>query len=149
MKVYPLLIVCQATGALHTEVAHNYSTGAFLLAWDHFTSRRGYPGKVFSDKGSQLTSAGNMVAFGTEETWAEIEQESAKQGTEWEFAPAGAQFRNGLAEARVKAVKQTEYVLHHLENRHDTRPSDIRRQGACRLTSCLLGSWSRSRRANG
>ena len=107
MKVYPLLIVCQSTGALHTEVAHKYSTSAFLLAWDHFTSRRGYPGKVFSDKGSQLTSAGNMVAFGTEETWEEIEQESAKQGTEWEFAPAGAQFRNGLAEARVKAVKQT------------------------------------------
>ena len=107
MKVYPLLVVCQATGALHTEVAHNYSTSAFLLAWDHFTSRRGYPDKVFSDKGSQLTSAGNMVAFGTEETWTEIEQESAKQGTVWEFAPAGAQFRNGLSEARVKAVKKT------------------------------------------
>ena len=107
MKVYPLLIVCQATGALHTEVAHKYSTSAFLLAWDHFTSRRGYPDKVFSDKGSQLTSAGNMVAFGTEETWSEIEQESAKQGTVWQFAPAGAQFRNGLSEARVKAVKKT------------------------------------------
>ena len=32
LKAYPILLVCQATGALHTEVAHNYSTDAFLLA---------------------------------------------------------------------------------------------------------------------
>ena len=107
MKVYPMVFVCQATGALHTEVAHNYSTAAFLLAYDHFTSRRGYPAKVFSDKGSQLTAAGKVVAFGDANTWDQVEEESAKQGTEWEFAPAGAQFRNGLSENRVKMVKKT------------------------------------------
>ena len=107
MKVYPLLLVCQATGALHTEVAHDYSTAAFLLAFDHYTSVRGYPIKVVSDKGSQLTSGGNHVAFGSEETWQHVEETSARHGTDWEFVPAGAQFRNGLAEARVKAVKKT------------------------------------------
>ena len=108
MKVYPMVFVCQATGALHTEVAHDYSTAAFLLAYDHFTSRRGYPAKVFSDKGSQFTAAGNVVAFGDAKTWNQVEEESAKNGTEWEFAPAGAQFRNGLSENRVKMVKAYE-----------------------------------------
>ena len=107
MKVYPMVLVCQATGALHTEVVHAYSTAAFLLAFDHYTSVRGYPTKVYSDKGSQFTSSGNVVAFGTEKTWGEVEEAGARQGTTWEFAPAGAQHRNGLAEARVKAVKVT------------------------------------------
>ena len=30
MKVWPLLFVCQATGAMHFEVMHDYSTGAPL-----------------------------------------------------------------------------------------------------------------------
>ena len=38
---------------------------------------------------------------------------AAKSGTTWRFAPAGCQFRDGLAESRVKAVKKT---FHHLTN---------------------------------
>ena len=61
MKVYPLILVCQATGAVHTQVAHDYSTSAFLLQWDHFVAIRGRPTKVVSDCGSQLTSSDNTV----------------------------------------------------------------------------------------
>ena len=113
MKVFPMVFVCQATGALHIGVMHDYSTHALLLQWDHFTAIRGVPAKVVSDRGSQLTSAGNTVAWGADgrqdgsKVWAEVESVSARRGTKWEFVPAGAQFRNGLAEARVKAVKQT------------------------------------------
>ena len=39
--------------------------------------------------------------------WSRIAEDGAKDGTEWEFVPAGCQFRNGLAESRVKAVKST------------------------------------------
>ncbi len=117
MKVWPLLIVCQATGALHTEVAYNYSTAAFINCWEHFTAVRGHPGKVVSDKGSQLTSSRNTVAWSAAECpagwdWDEVEARGARRGTEWVFVPPGAQFRNGLAEARVKAIKSTlDHVL--------------------------------------
>ena len=43
--------------------------------------------------------------------WKELEEAGAKAGTEWEFVAAGCQFRNGLAEARVKATKQ---MLEHM-----------------------------------
>merc|ERR1712105_7251 len=33
------------------------------------------------------------------------------QGTEWQFVPAGCQYRNGLAESKVKALKST---LNHM-----------------------------------
>ena len=31
MKTWPILFVCQATGALHMELMHNYGTEALLL----------------------------------------------------------------------------------------------------------------------
>ena len=74
----------------------------------------GDPAKLVRDSDSQLTSAGNTVAWGADgkqdgsKLWAQVESVSARRKTSWEFVPAGAQVRNGLAEARVKAaVKQT------------------------------------------
>ena len=39
--------------------------------------------------------------------WVEVVEKTAGKGTVWEFVPAGCQYRNGLAESRVKAVKAT------------------------------------------
>ena len=35
-----------------------------------------------------------------------MEEAGARSGTIWEFVPAGCQFRNGLAEARIGAAKR-------------------------------------------
>ena len=43
--------------------AHDYSTSAFLLQWDHFMAVRGRPAQVVSDQGSQLTTSDNTVKF--------------------------------------------------------------------------------------
>ncbi len=63
MKTWPLLIVCQAIGAVHTELMHDYGTEAFLLQWNCFTAVRGDPAVTMSDCGSQLTSSSNVIAF--------------------------------------------------------------------------------------
>ena len=118
LKCWGLLIVCQATGAVHVELTYSYSTDAFLNAWQRFTAVRGVPRKVVSDKGSQLTSCRNTVAFTDANSpkacdWARIKEAGARAGTSWEYVPAGCQFRNGLAEARVKAVK---HAMDHMVN---------------------------------
>ena len=112
MKVWPLLLVCRSTGALHTQLMHNYGTEAFLLQWENFVAIRGTPMKVVSDQGSQLTSADNYVRWEEKESpkgweWEKIQAKAARGGTEWVFVPAGCQWRNGLAESRVKALKST------------------------------------------
>ena len=61
MKVWPLAIVCQSTGAVHVQVMHNYGAEAFLLQFSHFTAVRGDPQKIVSDKVSQLTFAAKHV----------------------------------------------------------------------------------------
>ena len=116
MKVWPIIFVCQATGAVHVNVMHNYGTDAFLLQFQSFVSIRGTPAKVVSDKGSQLTSSTNVVAFTQKEDpanwgWDKVKSKMVGSGTEWEFVGAGCQYRNGLAERRVMVLKR---MLEHL-----------------------------------
>ena len=95
---------------------HDYRTQAFLLQWHRFTALRGHPAVAVSDCGSQLTSSKNTIAFPDKEApknwdWESVEHDGASHGTVWKFVPPGAQFRNGLAERRVAALKHT---LEHL-----------------------------------
>ena len=67
---------------------------------------------VVSDQGKQLTSSSNAAAFKAKESpdawnWEKMKQTGARAGTNWVFVPAGCQFRNGLAEARMRAIKHT------------------------------------------
>ena len=97
MKVWPIIFVCQATGATHYEVMHDYGTEAFLLQWRHYRSIRGNPAIIISDQGSQLTSSKNIVAITAKEDpgnwdWNRISQESLESRTQWRFVPAGCQY---------------------------------------------------------
>ena len=44
--------------------------------------------------------------------WDEISKSSAKKGTVWRFIPPGCQYRDGLAESRVKMMKKSLVHLH-------------------------------------
>ena len=57
--IWPLLLVCQVSSAVHLKVMHYYSTVTFLLQWRRFVAIRGCPAVVVSDKGSKLTSKEN------------------------------------------------------------------------------------------
>ena len=106
LKTYPLVIVCLNTGALHLQVMHQYSTAAFILQWEHFVSIRGRPKWVHSDPGSQLKGAANIVAGGESLDLSALVEPEARCGTQWKFCPTASQWRNGRAEACVKALKQ-------------------------------------------
>ena len=94
---------------------HDYGTEAFILQYRSYVAIRGKPAKVTSDRGSQLTSKGNVVVTPAEHPanwgWQEVADRTAQEGTVWEFVPAGCQYRNGLAENRVKVVKKTLAVM--------------------------------------
>ena len=98
---------------------HSYGSQAFLLQWEHFCALRGHPQHVVSDKESQLTKAANYITWLDKEDpakwgWAEISDISARYGTKWNFVLAGTQWRNGLAESRVKLMKST--LQHTMSN---------------------------------
>ena len=79
-------------------------------------TRRGRPGSVTSDKGSQLTSRQNYIVFGLPDSpkceslkewnWEKDKTEGTKKGTLWQFVEAGCQWHNGLVENWVKKIKK-------------------------------------------
>ena len=54
LKVWGIVFGCLTTGALHCEIAADYSTDAFFIAFAAFTALRGMLSFIHSDKGSQL-----------------------------------------------------------------------------------------------
>ena len=113
MKVWLALFVCLNTKAISIDIAPGYSTADFLLAYSSHISIRGVPLYVHSDRGSQLVAAHKDLSEDhLKYDWDHIAQSSLKQGTMWEFAPAGGQWRNGVAEAFVKKFKLSFYHLY-------------------------------------
>ena len=106
LKVWNVLFVCLNTKAVTMYLAPGYSTDDFLIAYDSHVSDHGKPGKVHSDRGSQLVAAEKVVQF----DWDVIAQ---KTGTTWDFTPAGAQWRNGAVEIFVKKFKKSFELLYH------------------------------------
>lgn len=109
LKVWNVLFVCLNTKAIAMYLAPGYSTNDFFVAYDSFISERGIPTTVHSDRGSQLVAAGKEVV---EYDWDCIAHRTSAQGTNWDFAPAGAQWRNGAVEIFVKKFKKSFELLY-------------------------------------
>ena len=69
MKTWPIVFCCLNTGAVHVELSHTYGTDSFLLQYSNFTSLRGNPVSVYSDRGTQLVKASSYVAGESPDTW--------------------------------------------------------------------------------
>ena len=102
MKIWNVLFVC-------LYLATGFSTSDFHLTYSSHMSDHGIPTTVYSDKGSQLLAAGKEVA---NFDWDSIASKFSVQSTNWVFAPAGVQWRNGAVEKFVKKLKRSFKLLH-------------------------------------
>ena len=105
MKGWILVYCCQATRAVALYLVPGYSTADFLLMHDRFTSARGIPSKILSDRGSQLVAGSISIAdkdlpFKAYD-WERVTREN--KCSNWEFVPIGCQYRN-QTEAMVKIL---------------------------------------------
>lgn len=110
-KGYICLFVCLATRAVHLEVVSDYSSVAFLAAFDRFSSRRGRPAIIFSDNGTTFTGADRQLQGLFNAACSQhhdVAEALANLNTKWTFIPPHAPHFGGLWEAGVKAAK------HHL-----------------------------------
>ena len=112
LKVWGVVFCCMASRAIHTDVVSDQSSEGFLLAYQRFTSLRGHPRKLWSDPGTNFVGAKpaleQLYSFLDKLDRAELEENAAKNGTEWSWKihPADSPHRNGAAEAAVKIVKR-------------------------------------------
>ena len=62
---------------------------------------------IYTDKGSNLTRASANVQDSAKKwDWAKVQDSTARLGTSWRFCLAGSQWQNGLAEAKVRHMKE-------------------------------------------
>ena len=106
-KCYGVIFVCLTMGAVYVDVASDYTTDSFLQVLRRFASVRGWPSTIFSDKGSNLVGASNLLKKVVQDLdWSKINSYNVDKGTKWIFSPADAKWYNGVAEALVKSVKR-------------------------------------------
>ena len=114
-KGFPIIFVCQSTKAVHIQLATGYGTDDFLTQFYDFTSVRGWPRTIYTDMGSQLRKAGDImkskqtVTDNLEDSvqWGKVVSATARKGSTWRHAVPGGQHRNGTSEAIVKQIKRT------------------------------------------
>ena len=107
-KTYGVIFTCLYTRAIYCDLSQDYSTDAFLIVLRRFVSIRGYPGKIYSDTGSQLVAANKELKEFTKGLDKDrLLQFSNLQGLEWHFCSPDAPWQNGTAEALIKSVKKS------------------------------------------
>ena len=105
-KRYGVLFTCLTTRAVHVELAHDLTTDSAIMAIRRMASRRGYPGAIYSDNGTNLHGAERELR----EAQAEVSQDKVVShltpvGTEWHFNPPAAPHMGGAWERLVRSVK--------------------------------------------
>ena len=69
---------------------------------------RGYPSKLYSDPGTQLTATEKELKSLLDDLdWETLKHFGVEKGMEWNFMPGDAPWQNGCAEAMGKGVKKT------------------------------------------
>ena len=108
MKVWAALFVCLQVKAVKIYLIGGLHTEDFLLCWDSFVADHGQPLVAYSDRGSNLTSAAKEGGDKDVPSYDWEKIAGSSQGrTDWQFHPAGSQFRNGAVEVLVKKFKRT------------------------------------------
>ena len=107
-KAYGVIFFCLPSTAVYLDIATDYSTDAFLMVLRKFVSLRGCPSNIYSDSGTQLVGASNILkSISQDWNWEEIEDFGVSKGINWNFSPGDAPWWNGCCESLIKSIKKS------------------------------------------
>ncbi|PFX18078.1 EGF-like module-containing mucin-like hormone receptor-like 1 [Stylophora pistillata] len=99
------------TRAVHLEMAWGLDTDTFLNAFARFTSRRGVPKEVTSDRGTNFLGAeGELKKLVRRLDRKHLQNKTAELGVTCRFNPLAAPHFGGAHEIMVKAAKKATYA---------------------------------------
>ncbi|XP_015121522.1 uncharacterized protein LOC107044229 [Diachasma alloeum] len=110
LKTYGFVFVCMVSKAVHIELATDLSTEGFVSAFRTFVSRKGVPGHVYSNNGTNFFGANRELSELYElistPDFKEIVGNYAFSGRiDWHFNPPLSPHLEGIWEAAVKRFK--------------------------------------------
>ncbi|XP_041986627.1 uncharacterized protein LOC121738548 isoform X1 [Aricia agestis] len=113
-KGYVAVFVCMVTKAIHLELVSDLTASAFIAALRRMSARKGLPGHLYSDQGTNFIGANKILR----QEYSEISRILSSQDNlaaisemniEWHFNAPSWPSAGGLWEAAVKSLK------HHLK----------------------------------
>ncbi|XP_011685516.1 PREDICTED: uncharacterized protein LOC105448561 [Wasmannia auropunctata] len=134
-KAYIAVFICMTVKTIHLELVSDYSTDAFLAAFQRFASRRGFPTSLYSDNGTTFRGADrelrNAAKLASKDP--NFLNALASQDVDWHFIPPSAPHFGGLWEAVVRSMK------HHLKRCIGSHILTFEELSTvlCRIEACL------------
>jgi len=105
-KVYVAVFICFAVKACHLEVVTEFSTSAFLAAFDRFVAWRGLPSDVFTDCGTNFVGADRQLNAIINSPEGQAALGDSRSHCSWHFNSPSAPHFGGLWEAAVRSMKR-------------------------------------------
>lgn len=106
-KAYGLILNCLFSRAVHIDLITDYSTDAFLQGFRRFMSLRGTPNDVYSDPGSQIQGANNVLKEMVKNLdEGKMKEFAIHEKLRWHFTAADAQWQNGCSESLIRSCKK-------------------------------------------
>lgn len=108
VKRYGCIFTCITTRAVHLEIVHFLSAESFLSAISRFTARRGFPRRIFSDRGTNFTAAEKELREAVKDLYEDqttIRTGLISKRIEWSFNPPHSSHRGGLWERLIRSIR--------------------------------------------
>ena len=107
LKRYGCIFTCLSVRTVHIELADSLDTDDFILVLRNFIGRRGYPGHIYSDNGTNFTGADSELKKCMENLdQVKIQDFLSKHDTGWHFNPPSAPHFGGAWERLVRSTKK-------------------------------------------
>ena len=103
-KVWFVLFTCSVYRAIHLELVQTLSTESLLMAIRRFMARRGRVKKFWSDNGTNMVGANNLLKT---VDWNKIQEATLCEKIKWKFNPPASPWYGGFWERLIGLVKDT------------------------------------------
>lgn len=101
VKIWLVVYCCCSTSAVMINVMDDYTTASFVQSFIRFSSRYGFPKKVFIDEGSQLVKGVKDMKLCYSDIKSKLHKE---RNVEFQTCPVGAHNMNGKVERKIKEI---------------------------------------------
>ena len=105
-KVWIVIFTCMSTRSVHAEIVHKIDAPSMINAIVRFSARRPGVVKFFSDQGTNMRGADNILKKQMKEWMESATTELYARGLEWSFIPSHTPHYGGVWERIVALFKR-------------------------------------------
>ena len=106
-KRYGVIFTCLNIRAIHIEMLNDLECDTYINSMRRFIARRGTPVKMFSDNGTNFTSAEAELRRAVKQfDFKLIDKFCTRHEIHWSFHPPTASHMNGACERRIRTIRK-------------------------------------------